>query len=303
MDNLKTAIICIAKMENAYIRDFVEYHHHLGFTHIFIYDNNDVDGEKFTDVIDDYIREGYVTILNIRGAASELLIDNKIYKLQSSVYTHCYHNFCKEYDWVFAIDIDEFLTFTDKNMTVNDFLSQQQFIDTDIIYINWMCYGDSDKIYYEAGIPIYKRLTKPIAFDNRTWIDAQSTIGYTQLFYDNQHVKSFVRTNKNIQYLCPHNVVEFDKNTILQVKNASGVSVPNNGLTDNVDFSHAYIRHYITKTIQEWMENKMQRGYPDENNKYYTLYPSAFFRHGNKWTIEKQEFIDKFMYENYIKKQ
>ena len=188
-------------------------------------------------------------------------------------------------------------------MTVSDFLSQQQFIDTDIIYINWMCYGDSDKIYYEAGIPIYERLTKPIAFDNRTWIDAQSTIGYTQLFYDNQHVKSFVRTNKNIQYLCPHNVVEFDKNTILQVKNASGVSVPNNGLTDNVDFSHAYIRHYITKTIQEWMENKMQRGYPDENNKYYTLYPSAFFRHGNKWTIEKQEFIDKFMYENYIKKQ
>jgi hypothetical protein len=56
MDNLKTAIICIAKMENAYIRDFVEYHRRLGFTHIFIYDNNDVDGEKFTDVIDDYIR-------------------------------------------------------------------------------------------------------------------------------------------------------------------------------------------------------------------------------------------------------
>ena len=81
MDNLKTAIICIAKMENAYIRDFVEYHRRLGFTHIFIYDNNDVDGEKFTDVIDDYIREGYVTILNIRGAAI-IFVKNMIGCLQ-----------------------------------------------------------------------------------------------------------------------------------------------------------------------------------------------------------------------------
>lgn len=302
MDNLKTALICIAKMENRYIRDFVEYHRHLGFTHIFIYDNNDVDGEQFTEVIDDYIREGYVTILNVRGAAGELFIEEKSYELQSSVYTHCYHNFCKEYDWVMALDIDEFLTFTDENMTVSDFLSQQHFTDTDMIYINWKCYGDSDKIYYEAGIPIYERLTQPIAFDNRTWKDAESTIGFTQLFYDNQHVKSIVRTNKNVQYLCPHNVVSYSHEKLC-VKNASGNNISDYAITENIDYSCAYIRHYITKTIQEWMENKMQRGFPDSNNKYYTLYPAAFFRHGNKWTIEKQEYIDKFMYENYIKKQ
>ena len=304
MDNLKTAIMCIAKMENTYIRDFVEYYHRLGFTHIFIYDNNDVDGEQFTDVIADYIHDGYVTIVNVRGIPGEIMIDGHTFQLQANIYTHCYHHYCKEYDWVMAVDIDEFLTFADENITINDFLSQSCFNDTDMIYVNWKCYGDSDKIYYEAGIPIYERLTQPIAFDNCTWKNAYSTIGFTQLHYDNQTVKSIVRTNKNIQYVNSHVPVNCGESDLV-TKTAAGVNEsvnPIESVTKSVDFSCAYLRHYITKTLQEWMENKMQRGYPDSNNKYYTLYPAAFFRHGNKWTIEKQEFIDKFMYENYVKK-
>ena len=298
MDNLKTAIMCIAKMENTYIRDFVEYYRRLGITHIFIFDNNDTDGERFEEVIDDYIHEGYVTILNVRGVNPQFIIDGNTYELQSSVYNHCYYHYCNEYDWVMAIDIDEFLTFADENMTISDFLSQPCFNDTDIIYVNWKCYGDSGKIYREPDIPIYERLTEPIAFDTRTWKDAYSTVGFTQLHYDNQCVKTIVRTNKNIKYLNSH-IPD------LVTKTAGGINEfvnPIEAVTKNVDFSCAYFRHYITKTIQEWMENKMQRGYPDSNNKYYTLYPAAFFRHGNQWTIEKQEFIDKFMYENYVKK-
>ncbi len=43
-------------MENDYIRFFVEYYKNLHFDKIFIYDNNDIDGEKFEDVINDYIQ-------------------------------------------------------------------------------------------------------------------------------------------------------------------------------------------------------------------------------------------------------
>lgn len=52
----KIALCCIAKMENDYIRFFVEYYKNLHFDKIFIYDNNDIDGEKFEDVINDYIQ-------------------------------------------------------------------------------------------------------------------------------------------------------------------------------------------------------------------------------------------------------
>ena len=52
----KIALCCIAKMENDYIRFFVEYYKNLHFDKIFIYDNNNTDGEKFEDVKNDYIQ-------------------------------------------------------------------------------------------------------------------------------------------------------------------------------------------------------------------------------------------------------
>ena len=45
MDNIRTAIVCIAANENLYIRDFVKWHLKLGFTKIFIGDNSLVDAE------------------------------------------------------------------------------------------------------------------------------------------------------------------------------------------------------------------------------------------------------------------
>ena len=34
---------------------------------IYLYDNNDINGEKFEDVIDDYIKSGFVEINDWRG--------------------------------------------------------------------------------------------------------------------------------------------------------------------------------------------------------------------------------------------
>ena len=309
MSEIKTAIMCIAKMENLYIRDFVEYYHRLGFTHIFIYDNNDVNGEQFTDVIADYIHDGYVTILNVRGVRGTFYIDDNMYQLQESAYTHCYYQLCNDYDWVMAVDIDEFLTFTDENMTIDKYLLKNEFQKCDVIYVNWLNYGDSGKIYREPNIPVYERLTQPIAADNRTWENAMSILGCNQYEYDNQTIKSIVRTRKQIKYINSH-IVQSMTDDELCAMNTAGIILPQSAIIeygvlqlDYCDFSCAYLRHYVTKTIQEWMESKMQRGFPDAyNNCYYTKYPTSFFRHGNEWTIEKQEFIDKFMYENYVKK-
>ncbi|MBO6272267.1 glycosyltransferase family 92 protein [bacterium] len=63
----KVLLCCIAKMENNYIREFVEYYKRIGFDNICLYDNNDVNGEHFEAVIDDYIKSGFVIIKNIRG--------------------------------------------------------------------------------------------------------------------------------------------------------------------------------------------------------------------------------------------
>ena len=63
----KVLLCCIAKLENLYIKEFVEYYKKLGFDNICLYDNNDEDGEHFEDVINDYIESGYVILKNVRG--------------------------------------------------------------------------------------------------------------------------------------------------------------------------------------------------------------------------------------------
>ena len=66
-DKLKFAICAIGKLENLIARDFVLYHLELGVDKIYIYDNNEIDGEKFEDVLQDLIDEKFVEIIDMRG--------------------------------------------------------------------------------------------------------------------------------------------------------------------------------------------------------------------------------------------
>ena len=47
----KTCICTLGKQENKYIREFVEYYNRIGVDKIYLYDNNDIKGEKFENVI------------------------------------------------------------------------------------------------------------------------------------------------------------------------------------------------------------------------------------------------------------
>ena len=63
----KICICTIAKEENLYIREYIEHYKKYGVNKIYLYDNNDINGEKFEDVIDDYIKSGFVEINDWRG--------------------------------------------------------------------------------------------------------------------------------------------------------------------------------------------------------------------------------------------
>ena len=54
-------------MENLYAREYVNHYKKLGYSHIYIYDNNDINDEKFEDVIQDEIDSGFVTIKTLEG--------------------------------------------------------------------------------------------------------------------------------------------------------------------------------------------------------------------------------------------
>ena len=68
---MKTALVCIAKNENRYLREFIKYHLNLGFDNIYIGDNNDPEGEWISPIIDDYIDNKKVIVINLRGIRSD----------------------------------------------------------------------------------------------------------------------------------------------------------------------------------------------------------------------------------------
>jgi len=98
-----TAICLIAKKENRYIKEFINYYQKLKINKIFLYDNNDLNGEHFEDILSKYINYNFVEIVNYRGK----------YKPQIQAYNHCYINNNKNYNWMAFYDSDEYLYIND----------------------------------------------------------------------------------------------------------------------------------------------------------------------------------------------
>ena len=60
----------IAKNENLYAREFVEYYYLLKFDKIIIFDNNEINGEKIEDILGDYLKNNFIDLIDIRGLSS-----------------------------------------------------------------------------------------------------------------------------------------------------------------------------------------------------------------------------------------
>ena len=97
--NIKVCVCTLAKLENRYIREFVQHYENYGVDKIFLYDNNDINGEKFEEVIDDYIKKGFVEILNWRGK----------YQAMKRIMNDCYNQNRNNYDWLIFYEIDEYI--------------------------------------------------------------------------------------------------------------------------------------------------------------------------------------------------
>ena len=96
---IKVCLCNIGKRENLYVREYISHYLKYGVDKIFIYDNNDINGEKFENVINDYIESGFVKIMNIRGK-----LNIQIKALQDR-----YRNNYNKFNWLLFFDMDEFI--------------------------------------------------------------------------------------------------------------------------------------------------------------------------------------------------
>ena len=137
-NNIKVCICAIGKNENKYIREFIEHYKKYGIDKIFIYDNNDINGEYFQEVIYDYIKNKYIEIINFRGKK----------KAQRFCYKDCYKNNYMLFDWFIIFDLDEFIYLKNYN-NIKDYLNNKRFKRCQVIHLNLLFFTDNDLLKYD----------------------------------------------------------------------------------------------------------------------------------------------------------
>jgi hypothetical protein len=249
------AFICaIAKNENDYIVEWVEYHLKLGFESIFICDNNNQDDDSLAELLKGYTN---VYVGDARGQTSWQM---NSYNFFYSFSKHC-EGITKD-DYIAFIDIDEFITLNPKYKTINDYLDTVK--EFDIVHLNWMTYGSNGQLTRTEGnvIDRFKEPIYPLDFKNDKYP-----------FPHNNHVKSLVKVGLDVKFTWnPH--TPYGEN--IKVCNADGKIVENTPFTPYT-FNNAYIRHYCTKSLEEWKNNKMSRRYATDENFAYSLDMYYFF--------------------------
>lgn len=221
----KIALCCIVKLENDYLHEFVEYYHELGFDRIFIYDNNDIDGERPEDVIGDC---PFVEIVNCRGMRN----------MQLPVYEEFYRKYGKQYAWIAFFDADEFL-FLHKDKNVRQFLSRREFRPFDIVNIAWRNFNDSGLLGNEnnGDRSIVSRFTnRELPCECKT------------------HVKVFIRGGLcNVRFPNPHTPIAANSKRCDDLGRPCSPSP-----IQPREWTSAELRHY-RKTIIEYIQHKLNR--------------------------------------------
>jgi len=116
---MKIALVCIAKNEDHYVGEWVNYHLKLGFNKIFIYENDWESNIENDNVVKIKINEP---------------------RQQIPAYNSFIKNYKNEYDWVAFLDVDEFLVLK-KHKNIEEFITEYGKYES--IGINWVLFGDN----------------------------------------------------------------------------------------------------------------------------------------------------------------
>jgi hypothetical protein len=157
---MKTALVCIAKNEDNYIEEWIDYNTKLGFDHIFVYAN---DWEYKTN-------RDNVTVINMPGAIQQVKAYNHFKKVLSNLF-----------NWAAFFDVDEFLVLN-KHKNLKEFLSD--YSDCNAIGINWAIFGNNGHETINGEYGIIKRFTKRA---NENYLIKQHNI------IVNSHIKTIVQ--------------------------------------------------------------------------------------------------------------
>ena len=261
--NLEICLCSPVKKENLYLKEFVEHYRYYNVDKIFLYDNNEIDGEHLEDVINDYVKSGYVKIINFRGKKHAL------YDMMNDCYKKNYF----KYDWLIFYEIDEYIHL--KNYSdIKKFLAEDKFKKCQTIQLNWVMHTDNEHIYYE---------NKPLKI----------RFPYSEKSVTIAGIKSILRGKiPNIVINCVHKL-----NINLKTCDGFGRKTNVTGAGTNIlDNEYYYIDHYFCKSTEEFV-NKINKGDVLYNQDNFIERIKVYFGY-NKATNEKIDYFKQHLFTN-----
>ena len=240
-----------------------------GVDKIYLYDNNNINGENFEDVIKDYIDIGFVDLINWRGKK----------KVQLKIMNNCYRRYYLFYDWLIFFDIDEFIHL--KNYSnIKSFLNETRFSDCQLIYLNLFVHTDNNQIFYQNK-SLFERF--------KEFVPKIKPEG--QILEIKFILKGHISNIKiESQHYCNN-----------KLKNCNGFGKANTNIgiyAKEPDYNYYYIEHFFSKSTEELID-KIKKG----DCIYENIELNKVERYFNQSNItkEKLELIEKRLLLNLSK--
>ena len=242
----RICILTIVKNEHQYLDEWISYHLNMGVSHIYIFEDIDSDSHNMITQCYDNVSLFSVSTL-LTDAELQQAVELKrtkkdnpqhLYLRKALLYIQSLH----QYDWVFPIDVDEFITLESASETISS--AMNRYSDYDAVLLQWKCYGANGYITKPnyALIDTFQAFTTPSAehilcspYPN-AW---SKRIVYNLHRYQNAFFHS-VHQAKNVCNFC---------NTRFERDRESWC------------YDVIFLRHYITKSFEEYIWKKRTRGY------------------------------------------
>jgi hypothetical protein len=218
-------IVCIAKLEQDYIKEFVNYHLHIGFKTIYIYDNEDIPTyENFLKEYSTNIKVIHLPHNNYEKGVQYIALDHFVnHFLYNDNITHVAH-----------IDVDEFIVLK-KHKNICEFIKEYFVNNCGAIGMNWRFFGSSNQTQ-KTNIPVTIRFTMCEKNGNR-------------------HIKTLFDKNYFVRYDNVHYIITKPN---YYTKSTNG-SIINGPFNDNIDFNIIQLNHYKSKTFPEFQQARTRQ--------------------------------------------
>jgi len=241
---MNTALVCIAKDEDHYLDEWLSYHMKLGFSEVFVYQNNwRYKGDKSA--------YGNVRWIDFDGEARQL-----------PAYNDFIDNHNTRFDFAAFFDVDEYLCLPTGIALPEFLIGYEQF---PAVGINWRCFGDSGMKDVVGG---------NYSLVNR-FLMCEKTL--------NKHIKTILNFNichGFAHFVNPHFVdAAMSCNFTVDVGKKTFIRGPFNEI---FTYGAGQLNHYNSKTFEEF-SHKFVRGKADtpKNHPAYNYTMENFYRHNH----------------------